>query len=223
MESDELIDIDIADLNDMLSKIETSFHIKFTETDNKHVKTFGELCDVIVNKIEGNHVNDCTTQQAFYKVRKAIIATQHWEKNAVKPDTKLAKVFPRKHRRKLVKKFETALGYKTHLLEPKMWLSTFQILATLASMVTIFFSPLYGFTGLALCISSGWITIKLSKELNLVSVQQLVERVTREHYMTIRRNPCTVNRAEIIPQLKELFKADLSLDDHAVRADAPLF
>jgi hypothetical protein len=54
-------------------------------------------------------------------------------------------------------------------------------------------------------------------------VEQLVEKLTREHYMDLRRVPGTVNSTGIINQIKAIFKADLFLNENALRADAPLY
>lgn len=220
---DELINTDLDDINDLLPKIETSFRIKFDKSDKIHVKTFGELCDVIINKIEGNHVNDCTTQQAFYKIRKAIINTLQCDRDAVKPGSQLANMFPRVNRRKQVQQLETALGCKIHILEAKAWLSNSLLVTALASLIVIFFSPLNGLLVLGLSIAGRWLSSKQGKELKVHTVEQLVKKLTREHYMDLRRAPGTVNRTELITQIKELFKADLYLDDNALRADAPLY
>lgn len=80
----------------------------------------------------------------------------------------------------------------------------------------------YGIS-LLFSIAIGWLSTQRGKELNVHTVEQLVEKLTREHYMDLRRVPGTVNRTEIINQIKAIFKADLFLNENALRADAPLY
>jgi hypothetical protein len=68
----ELKNIDPLDIDDLLSKIELSFGIEFFENELNHIKTFGEFCEYVENKIEFKNTNDCTNQQAFYKLRNAL-------------------------------------------------------------------------------------------------------------------------------------------------------
>lgn len=68
----ELNNIDPENIEDLLVKVEKSFNIKFVGNELIALLTFGELCDHIVNKIKLDHSDNCTTQQAFYKLRNAI-------------------------------------------------------------------------------------------------------------------------------------------------------
>ncbi|MDR2271052.1 MAG: hypothetical protein LBF27_09125 [Sphingobacterium sp.] len=72
MADDELENVDPDDISDLLVKLEKSFDMKFESTELMHIFTFGELCDHITNKIQLAHSNDCTSQQAFYKLRDAM-------------------------------------------------------------------------------------------------------------------------------------------------------
>ena len=71
----ELKNVDSEDLEDVLVMIEKSFDFKFETAELKDVETFGHLCDIITNKVQGNNIDDCTTQQAFYKLRDAIASS----------------------------------------------------------------------------------------------------------------------------------------------------
>lgn len=47
----ELKNIDSEEIEDLLVKVETSFDIKFGDTELIHITTFGQLCDHIADKI----------------------------------------------------------------------------------------------------------------------------------------------------------------------------
>ncbi|MCF6401734.1 hypothetical protein L3C95_02545 [Chitinophaga filiformis] len=214
-----LENIDPLDIDMILEKVEISFHIEFG-TELKQVRTFGDLCDLIANKVEGRNTNDCTTQQAFYKIRQAIREIQPYDKDTLKTNTSLEELFPRTQRRQQIKKFDSILGIKTQILQTKGWLLLLLLSVFLASFVVLFFSWKIGFGGMVLSVIGINIASKLGKELKLKTVGQLAEKISREHYNKVRRNATTINRAEIIQKVKELFKEDLGLEDNALTRDA---
>ena len=57
----QLKNIDPED-EDLLVKVETSFDIKFISDELVPIKTFGQLCDHITNKIQHANSDDCTSQ-----------------------------------------------------------------------------------------------------------------------------------------------------------------
>lgn len=104
MKDFELKDIDSEDMNDFLMKIETSFDIKFLSNELVYITTFGELCDHIVNKIQLENSDDCTSQQAFYKLRNAISSTLQLENKTIATNLLLAEILPQQNRRSTIKK-----------------------------------------------------------------------------------------------------------------------
>ncbi|TAD92632.1 MAG: hypothetical protein EAY75_02080 [Bacteroidetes bacterium] len=101
----KLDNIDPEDFGDTLLKLEKSFGAKFADNSFKDAKTFGDICDIIESQINLTDKDDCTTQQAFYKVRKAIGLTQTFDERSIEPKAKLEDIFPRSNRRQNVKNF----------------------------------------------------------------------------------------------------------------------
>ncbi|MBP7515089.1 MAG: hypothetical protein KA791_11100, partial [Flavobacteriales bacterium] len=64
--------VDAEDWNDVLRKVEVSYAIKFHDQELANVRRLGELLDAIGAKITGGEASDCTTQQAFYRIRVAL-------------------------------------------------------------------------------------------------------------------------------------------------------
>lgn len=64
---------------------------------------------------------------------------------------------------------------------------------------------------------------KSGNELELKTVGQLAEKITREHYIQARRHPGTVNRAEIAQKIQQLFRCDLDLEESALMRESKLF
>src|SRR5690349_9194542 len=85
----KLENVDVEDLSDVLLQIEKRFQIRFSDTAFKDAKTFGDICDVVQNNITLPHVDDCTTQQAFYKVRKALTVSCNMPTSGIEPATTL--------------------------------------------------------------------------------------------------------------------------------------
>jgi acyl carrier protein/uncharacterized membrane protein len=216
----ELKDIDSDDLSDVLAKVEVSFGFKFGESELKDVKTFGELCDIISSKIRGDNSNDCTTQQAFYKVRNTIANTLLIDKNGITPETALQNIFQKRNRRFEISQVEDSLGFKAKILRPKHWITTTQILMLLISLIGLFFFWKVSLIALIFSIAGIKLADKYGNEFNLQTAGQFAEKISREHYMRSRRNTSTINRNEIIEKVKELFSSYLCLDENSLTKEA---
>ncbi|HQW00235.1 MAG TPA: hypothetical protein PLZ91_07910, partial [Bacteroidia bacterium] len=79
----ELKNIDSEDLEELLKKVEASFDIKFGAAELANISTFGQLCNHISNKIHLVDCDDCTSQQAFYKLRDSISSSFHIDKRSI--------------------------------------------------------------------------------------------------------------------------------------------
>ena len=82
----QLNNYDFEDISDVLAKAGKSFQLDLKTDAFKDATTFGDLCDIISREISVEHSDDCTTQQAFYKLRQSISGIQSTEKNAITPD-----------------------------------------------------------------------------------------------------------------------------------------
>ncbi len=210
----KLCNVDPDDISDVLVKVEKSFGFKFGETELKDTKTFGELCDIMTNKMQGDSSSDCTTQQSFYKLHNAIAGTLVINKNSITPDTDLQKLFPKNIRRQSFKAIDKHLGFSSQVLRSKH--STTGILAIIfiASLVGLFFFWQAGLVGLTASIIAMTIVTKFGNELDLLTVGQFADKLAREHYLKSRRISTTVNKKEIAQKIKDLFIADLGLEEH---------
>jgi hypothetical protein len=218
----KLSDIDPEDFGETLLKLEKSFGVKFADNSMKDAKTFGDICDIIESQINFTDKDDCTTQQAFYKVRKAIGLTQNFDESNIEPQTKLEDIFPRSNRRQNVKLFQEALGFSVDILTIKSWLGLTIAIGFILSLIAFFFSWQYAVTGLIFLTLSSWMVRKFSKELNVSTIRQLTEKISREHYSSARRQSGTVNRNEIIKTIEDVFIANLLLDRELLTKDATL-
>ena len=116
MDDFKLENIDIEDIEDLLGEVEKSFNIKFVGNELIGVKNFGELSDHIINKIQLENSDDCTSQQAFYKLRNVISKELEIDQKEITRQRKLEELFPKKVRRSNLKKLEQKLDFKLKIL-----------------------------------------------------------------------------------------------------------
>lgn len=218
----KLDNIDPEDFGGTLLKLEKSFGTKFVDNSFKDAKTFGDICDIIESQIILVDKDDCTTQQAFYKIRKAISLTQNYNERSVERQTKLATIFPHSNRRQNVKCFQRALGFAVDILSMKTWLVVTIFVGFILSLVSCFFSWQVAVAGLTFFTLFACTASKFSKELDISTVGQLTEKITREHYTLARRYNGTMNRKEIVKTIQDVFIADHLIDREHLTRDATL-
>jgi acyl carrier protein len=216
----ELKNIDSEDIDDLLVKVETSFDIKFVGDELVHITTFGQLCDHIANKIQLDNSNDCTSQQAFYKIRDAISSTLQIDNKTISTDFALVDLLPRQSRRSITKKLEKQLGFKLNILRPPHWLTGTLVIIFLASIIGLYFNWQIGLLGLGFSIAGLWIAYKIGNELDLQTFGQVAEKMKRENYLKSRRNPKKFNKKEIEKVLTDWFSNDLDLDKSKLTREA---
>lgn len=219
MKDIQLKNIAPEDIEDLLVKVQDSFDIKFTDNELASVYTFGEMCDYIKGKIQLDHTDDCTTQQAFYKLRTSITTSLQLDRDGLTTDTLLAEILPRRTRRMRTKKIEDELGFKLSLLRPPHFLTGILVLLLLASFISVFFIWQFGLAGLGISIGGLWLAGKTANELDLKTVGQLAEKMTRENYLKSRRNPKSYNDNEVEKVLTDWFSNDLGIDKTKLTRD----
>jgi hypothetical protein len=209
------------DIFDVVLKLEKSFGLHFEKDDFNNVKTFGDLCDIITSKFQGDNLDDCTTQQAFNKIRNAIATTQLTDKKSVKPDTKLQDIFPREKRKQKIKELQVELGTPIDILDIKSWKGWTIFIGIVASLIMFFFKWQLALGGLLFFIAAGWAAYKFfMKEFEIKTVRQLTEKLVRENYVDIRRKKGTINRQELLKVIVDTFSKDLDIDKaHLSRSD----
>ena len=207
------------DIEDILKKIEISYHIHFEKEEFPHTLTFGKLCDAVIAKIALEDRKDCTSQQAFYKLRLAISKTMNIEKQKIEPETNLKDIFIRRNRMHQIIKVEKELGFALNILEPHLIIVIGFIFMFLCSVGLLFFNwvlALFVMLGTFLLIL---IANKTGKEFSIKTVREVAEKMAREHYLSSRRNNASINRKEIPVQIKTMFVNDLGVRLEEIKCD----
>lgn len=216
MEEFKLKDIDAEDIDDLLMEVEKSFGIQFDENELIYLTTIGELCNHIANKVQLLDSNDCTTQQAFYKLRIAIATTLQVDIKSISPSTAVAHILPPSDRRRKINRIEKKLGFALNILRPAHWISTTWTCLFLVSLIFLFFQWPIGLLGLLISTVGMRISSKLAKETDVKKLGQIAEKMCRENYLKSRRYPSTCNRKEINSLLKDWFSEVLLLEKHSL-------
>ena len=139
MKKIELKNIDPLDIEDLLPKIERSFGIQFVENELNHIITFGEFCEYVENKIELENTNDCTSQQAFYKLRNALSEILKKDKEKIHPNLLIEKIIPNNNRKEIIKQLEDKLDFDLNIMVVPQWILTILLLMLFGSIITLFF------------------------------------------------------------------------------------
>ncbi|MCG8410060.1 MAG: hypothetical protein MI739_02120 [Bacteroidales bacterium] len=220
MNNIELRNIDSEDIEVLLVKVEDSFEIEFAESELEYVNTFGEMCDHIKKKIQLDHVDNCTTQQAFYKLRKVISEALPIDRDQIRLDTLITEILPRRKRKKRVKMIEQNLGFKITILRPHKFVHGFLLVLLLTSFITLLYKWQFGLIGFGLAIGGSWIAAKTGNEVDIKNMGELTEKMTRENYFKFRRNSKSYNDNEIERVLVDLFSHELVIDKSKLTRDA---
>jgi hypothetical protein len=205
------------DVSDALVAVKRSFGIEYSEKAFEGVKTFGELCDVVVATIGREHRDGSTAQQAFYKLRSAIGGAE-----AIKPATNLNDLFPRIGRRRRIQDLQWALGVRLELLKMKSWIGWALFAGYLLAFLSIFINWRYGVTALAGVFLANRIALRFPEEFTCETVGDAARLFARDHYRRARRDPETVNREEIVPIIKAIFHHMLNAEPEVMTRNAAM-
>lgn len=98
----------------LVTRIQEEFCIQFADAELAHIATVGELYAIVLSKLETG--DSCRTSQAFYRLRKAMMALLNRPRKSIRPGTQLAALLPEAKRRVLWRQLENA----TRLTFPKL-------------------------------------------------------------------------------------------------------
>jgi hypothetical protein len=218
MQEEQLKTADSEDIDDSLGRVESSFGIKFGANELQYTKTFGELCGIIESKILLPSVSDCTSQQAFYKLRQALAVSTG--ASGITPDSPLYVILPSRGRKAVWRSVEQQLGFQLAIIGPSSLVKTVVAFAFLVSLLALFISAKVAGISLLVSCLAAFIADKTSNTLQVKILQECVHKMTREQYLMSRRNSGTVNRQEIFRQVQEIFMDGLGLPAAALGWDA---
>ena len=197
MKKNKLDVYEIENIEDCISEIEKMYDFKFEDNELESVKNFEEFCDLIIEKINSRNVESCTSQQAFYKLRNSLTETKLIEKEKLNIETELKKIFPRKNRKELIEKVENELKMKLDIIKAPDFITTSLLIIGIASFVLLFFYWKIALVGISISVFGFYLCKWFGNELKVKSVKELVEKITSENYLEVRREKNTINKTEL--------------------------
>ncbi|MES2656525.1 MAG: hypothetical protein V4620_13105 [Bacteroidota bacterium] len=206
------LNVDSEDLEDVLKEVEKLFHISFMDNELQHVKTFGDLCDAILAKINLPQKDDCTSQQAFYKLRNAITENIAIDKTEIKPEKYLKELFPRGVQINKIENIEKSLGFKLKILQVKRWIVLITIVGLVISLVTMFVNLYYGLEFAIILLALYFLILNKVREFKVNTIGEVVETMKQNNYFESRREQRTVNRKELVKVVEKYFIENLATD-----------
>ena len=219
---------------DMVPAIEKSFGIRFEQSELETVRTYSELCGMVNSKLPQSNASDCTSQQAFYKLRAALQA--HTAATIIKSTSSVSSLLPAQwvKRRQAAKAIEAALGMKLNILGMPSRLENVCICLVLSS---IFGLPVAVIVRMLSSSSMGyWVCLtgflagiigmnagsRLGSTIKYATIAELVATMRFRFYRQSRRNPGQVNSQEIPGQLHKLFCNDFGIESAQLTPEAIL-
>jgi hypothetical protein len=201
---------DALDMDEIIQQIENSFAIKFNSEDLNKVNSFQELAALTCDTIPRENIDSCTSQQTFYKFRKAYFATQN-SKVTISPSSLLKELFPNKNRRKQIQVLEQEIGCKLNMLEPPSWITLSLLGLFIVSCILLFINTFYGVAGILISNFGFYIASKLGTVLKFHNVSDLVRSMERENYMQCRSSH-SYNAKEVEKLIIQIYTENLDLD-----------
>lgn len=194
MTPSKLDDDHYEDIHYLITDVENEFDLKFSNDDFKEAASLGELLDIISNKIPLNESENCTTQQAFYKIRAAFKNID--DVNHLTPNTSLELLLPKKRRLSKVKELERDLGVKLRILSPPGVIASIIWVAVFVSLAGLMYDWRMFLPYFLLIVAIGKVAYRFGKELDLETISDLATKLTTDHYLASRRDPATINKKE---------------------------
>ncbi len=216
------IKVGVEDVGDVLELIEKKLNIRFGKTELADVKTFGELCDIILSKINLPQKDDCTSQQAFYKLRDAIVEQMAIDKARIRPETTLIELFSGNSRTKKIKSIEKSLGFKLNILRIRRSVILIIVLGFAITSLAMFINIIYGIISATLVLIYIAIKARKIKEFKVATIGEVVKMMEKDNYFKSRRNPGTINRKEVRKLLERFFLDNLAIDLKEINRDTAI-
>lgn len=83
---------------EIVMAVEERFGIEISNQEAERIITPRELIDLVLTKVIAADVATCLSRRAFYAIRRSIVQEMKCDRNAVRPDSSLESLIPRKDR-----------------------------------------------------------------------------------------------------------------------------
>lgn len=195
MKGNKLNSGELEDFEDALMLFEKQYGIYFSQVEINEIYDMKILADVILKKFQFPYLDDCTSQQAFYKVRKALIEINP-KLQDLTPKTNLEIIIPRKNRRKKIKLLEEKMGFSLNILHPPDIFVIILSILSIATVVLAFFNIFFSFILGIIIFFIYQLVFHFAKEFREKTLGDMTNSIIRLNYFKLRSDPKTLNAKE---------------------------
>ncbi len=217
MKNNKLGRYEIEDLEFALSDFEKQYGIHFNQDELNSIECVEQLAEAISNKFDYKNSDDCTSQQAFYKLRNVLNNLNIGNQN-IHPNTELAELIPRINRIQKVKEIEKQIGFKLDVLRAKNIVFYLAVFLSLSTIILAFYHFFYALIlGISLyCVFE--FLFKNGKEFKTFTVGELANKMVLENYFKVRRTSNTINKIEFKNVVLEWFSDRMDMDKEELKS-----
>ncbi|MDO5616978.1 MAG: hypothetical protein Q4G16_12350 [Cruoricaptor ignavus] len=181
------------------------------------MKSFEEFCELAISKINLKNSETCTSQQAFYRLRQALLKEEIIANiQNLNINTELKSLFPRKNRKQLIKKIEQNLGFQLNILSVPQFIINLLVLLLIASFIMFSFDWKIAIAGIFISIFGLYLS-KFGKELQVKTIRELIKKMTTQNYLDVRRDKNTVNKSELKSVIIHWFSENACIESERLR------
>lgn len=202
--------IDWEEFEDALLLFCKDYRIKTGDLSISFTMTFVEIMELLFAQFDFQHKQDCTSQQAFYKLRKGI---QEIYPNApeLTLDTELKDLFPKNNRRKNIAELKKKLGIDFKILGAEKWLTSVLGITILVCFFLMFFQ-LWALAAFIFSIIVLQVAERYGRAFKGKTIRDLVHHLVIHHYFECRTEPNSINKEEFRKVAFAYFSEALDID-----------
>jgi hypothetical protein len=102
------------------------------------------------------------------------------------------------------------------------WLIAILSIIFIASIIGGYWNWKIGILGIVFSIGGLWLSTRIGNELDLKTVGEIAEKMTRENYLKSRRNQNTFNKTEIEKVLTNWFSVYFDIEKSQLKREAEI-
>lgn len=206
---------DLEELYFALSNFERNYKVKFGEEEFEKIESFEDFIERIIAKFDFVEMQDCTSQQIFYKLRR-VIKDICPEISDITLDTKLESIFPPKNRKQKIAELKKKLGFDFKILGAKMWITSILVITIFACFI-LMFVQLWALVIFIFSIIILKVVDRYGNAFTENTIRDLVNHLVQQHYFECRKDSNTINKKEFRNVMLDYFAEEICLDKEQLK------
>lgn len=213
------------DLVEILMETEKEFEISILDSEVYEAVTVGKYVNVVYSRLRKDQNDPCPSQHAFYLIRQGLMQTFEIPRLAIKLETELDKVVPKRNRRQLWEEFKRSV-FGQWVSDIKLvlpgWLDT---IFTFAIPIAVFLGFIVKFSfdmawiGLIVAVLSSWFLhwlftpLKTQFQLKYATIRDLLPFLSTT-------NPKTWTENEVFVKIQQITEKVVGIDPELITMES---